>query len=332
MHLAIRADGGPDIGYGHLVRSGALAGVALARGDRVTYVTATPESVREVCPAGVEVAPQSSDPAVDETRSVIEELAPDAFVTDSYEFDGRRQRILSDVVSPLAVILDDTRFTLNCDLLINGNVHAPSLQYDWVGNEPEWCLGTEYLLLRPEFVTLHDREPPWRDPPKRAIVLMGGSDTRNATPTALLAFEGTALEITAIVGPGYENQQKIRNTATSVDADVTVVVDPDNLPERMFDADLAVSAVGSTIYELLTTGTPTIGVPQAGNQEPIATALADREAIELCAETTVTPLSRRIEAFVADEDRRRSLRETGRELVDAQGQQRVYQRIVETMV
>jgi hypothetical protein len=25
MHLAIRADGGPEIGYGHLVRSGALA-------------------------------------------------------------------------------------------------------------------------------------------------------------------------------------------------------------------------------------------------------------------------------------------------------------------
>ena len=25
MHVVIRADGGPDIGYGHLVRTGALA-------------------------------------------------------------------------------------------------------------------------------------------------------------------------------------------------------------------------------------------------------------------------------------------------------------------
>jgi UDP-2,4-diacetamido-2,4,6-trideoxy-beta-L-altropyranose hydrolase len=31
MHLAIRADGGPEIGYGHLVRSGALAEEICAR-------------------------------------------------------------------------------------------------------------------------------------------------------------------------------------------------------------------------------------------------------------------------------------------------------------
>jgi UDP-2,4-diacetamido-2,4,6-trideoxy-beta-L-altropyranose hydrolase len=331
MHLVIRADGGPDIGYGHLVRSGALAEVALDRGDRVTYLTTTPESVRDVCPAGVEVAPLPSDPAVDEIRGIIEELAPDAMVADSYAFDERRQQIVSEVVSPLAVILDDTRFTLNCDLLINGNVHASSLQYEWAGSEPEWCLGTEYLLLRPEFATLHDRDPPWRDPPKRAIVLMGGSDIRNATPTVLRAFDGTAVEITTIVGPGYKNQDGIRTTAASVDADISVVVEPEDLPERMFDADFAVSATGSTIYELLTTGTPTIGVPQAANQEPIATALADRDAIDVCSETTVVSLSRHVEALMRDESRRQSLRETGRELVDARGQQRLYRRIAGAM-
>ena len=54
MHLAIRSDGGPDIGYGHLVRTGALAERALEAGDRVTYATRTPGPAREVCPDGVE--------------------------------------------------------------------------------------------------------------------------------------------------------------------------------------------------------------------------------------------------------------------------------------
>ncbi|MFB6255831.1 MAG: glycosyltransferase [Haloplanus sp.] len=94
----------------------------------------------------------------------------------------------------------------------------------------------------------------------------------------------------------------------------------------MFHADLAVSATGTTIYELLALGTPTVGLPQADNQEPIADALAEREAIVV--PDGKTRLSDAIRDLAADADRRRTLRERGRALVDGEGVHRVYDAVV----
>jgi spore coat polysaccharide biosynthesis predicted glycosyltransferase SpsG len=158
---------------------------------------------------------------------------------------------------------------------------------------------------------------------------MGGSDAENAMPTVLRAFEGTDLAVTAIIGPGFTNRNEIERTVSGMDTDISLAADPDDLPERMFDADFAVSAAGSTVYELLATGTPTIGIPQVPNQEPIARALANRGAILYCGETAVDPITTRIETMCAHTDVRRSLRERGRLLVDGRGQQRVYRRLTE---
>ena len=51
-------------------------------------------------------------------------------------------------------------------------------------------------------------------------------------------------------------------------SDVHVVRDPPDLPERMFQADFAVTTASTTTYELLALGTPIISIPVADNQEP----------------------------------------------------------------
>ena len=206
MHLTIRADGGPEIGYGHLVRTGALAGEMLRRGHRVKYATTTPNHVADVCPDGVETLQLPSRSDVSSLMNRLHEIGADAVLTDSYLVDASYQRAVRNTV-PLAVVSDDTRHPICADILINGNLYARTLDYEIRGDEPVRCLGPDYLLLRREITRLTAREPPWHEDPTRALVTMGGSDLNDLTLTVLRAFEGFDLRVDAIVGPRSEERR-----------------------------------------------------------------------------------------------------------------------------
>ncbi len=331
MHLTIRADGGPAIGYGHLVRSGALAEELLARDHDVTVATATPQSAREVFPdaAAVVDLPARDDPAP--FVSWIESAEPDIAYTDAYPIDTAYQQAVRERV-PLAVWQDDARHVVCADLFVNGNLYAPTLDYEFVGDSPETCLGAEYVLLRDEIRSLVSDDPPWRDPPERAIVMMGGSDIAGLTPTAVRAFDGTDLRVDAIVGPGCSETQHraVETAAASVATDVRVVRDPDDLPERMFAADFGVSTASSTVYELLALGTPLACVPVAVNQDPIATAIQKRAAATVLeGKTECDTFRQAIENYLSDTALRCDRRKRGRKLVDGRGVGRIADAIYE---
>ena len=326
MHLTIRADGGPEIGYGHLVRTGALAGEMFRRDHRITYATTTPDHVADVCSDEVETLQLPSRSDVSPLIDRLHEIGADAVLTDSYPVDASYQRAVRNSV-PLAVVSDDTRHPICADALINGNLYARTLDYEILGDEPVRCLGPDYLLLRREITRLTAREPPWHEDPIRALVTMGGSDLNDLTPTVLRAFDGFDIRVDAIVGPGFSEEQErdIRTVAAEVSTDVRVARDPDDLPERMFRADFAVSTASSTVYELLIAGTPLITVPVVDNQQPIATALREHDAaivLERGADQDAFQCA--IEEYMTDRTLRRRHRKRGRELVDGRGTERVF--------
>ena len=229
MRLVMIADGSPEIGYGHLMRTNSFAQEALSRGDEVTYLTRTPQGANSVCSSDVSVVGIED---YDEAVEWVHRNNVDVVVTDSYDVDTGLQERLSDVAPTLAVVTDDTRHTLCCDVAINGNVYAPELDYDWIGDEPEWLFGADYLLMREEFRRLADETPPWRDPPERALVTFGGSDMNNATPVAVRAFEGFDLEVDVVIGPGFENEDEIKTAAQELDVDFNLLRNPDGSLRR----------------------------------------------------------------------------------------------------
>lgn len=324
MRLAIRADGDASIGFGHLVRTGALAGTVLDDGGDVVYLTRTPDGVESVCPEGVDIVEL---PEEDETGAVtgwLRQEDHDAVLTDTYEADTDYQRAVRAAAEASMVVLDDTRYTVCADYLVNGNVYAPGLSYEWTGPEPTWCLGTEYLLVREAIRRVAADPPPFRERPGRAVVTMGGSDIRDTTPEVCRAFDGVGVTVDVIVGPGFENGDRIRRAVEDTDAVFEVRETPEDFPERIARADLAVSAAGSTTYELLAVGTPTIAIPQADNQWPVAETLSERDAVEPLDPDEMDALPARIEMLLDDAGRRRSMRETGRRLVDCRGTERLY--------
>jgi UDP-2,4-diacetamido-2,4,6-trideoxy-beta-L-altropyranose hydrolase len=325
MDAVLRVDGGETIGYGHLVRSGALAAELLACGHTISVVTTTPQPARAIFPAGVDIIelPTRGDPKPFVER--LETVTPDVVFADAYPVDTEYQRAIRDRI-PLAVLQDDARYAVCADLFVNRNLYASDLDYEFVGQKPEMCLGTDYVLLRNEIRNYAADEPPWRDQPERALVTMGGSDIANLTPTVVRAFDGLDIHVDAIVGPGCSESQErgIREGARASSAEVHVHRDPDDLAERMFQADFAVSTASSTTYELLALGTPIVSIPVADNQEPIASALRDREAATvLTQESEKGGFRNAIVEYMRNSELRRGRQSYGRELIDGRGTERV---------
>jgi len=330
MHLTIRADGGSQIGYGHLVRTSAIAREFLDEDHKVTYATTPPETAKEVCPEGVEVTTLCSRSDPSPFLEWIRDKHPDAALIDAYPADTEYQQRINERV-PLAVYTDDARHTICADVLINGNLYAPNLAYDFVGDAPKQLLGPDFVPLRNEIRLFADQEPPWRDPPRRALITMGGSDTENRTPTVIRSFDGVDLHVDAIVGPGVSEQQEheVHVAAESTAVSVSVTRNPDDLAERMFQADIAVSTASSTTYELLALGTPIVCEPVAENQEPIATALGKRDAATIVKNgATKLEFRQAINQYLSNPSLRKSRCDLGRELVDGDGTERIFAEVL----
>ena len=325
MHAVLRVDGGTEIGYGHLVRSGAFADELLARGHTVTVATTTPEPARNVFPGAVETValPARDDPAP--FVRWLDTADPDVAYTDAYPVDTEYQRTVHRRV-PLVVVQDDARHAVCADLFVNGNLYAPDLKYELVGQPPEMCLGTDYVFLRREIRERAADTPPWRKQPERAIITMGGSDAAGLTPGVVRAFDGIDIGLDVIIGPGFDATQErtAREASMAIDCDVTVLRDPDDLPDRMFDADLAVCTASSTTYELLALGTPFVCCPIIENQRKIAATLRERDlATVVSSDGIEVSAASAVEQYVADSQRRRRRRDAGLELVDGRGVDRV---------
>lgn len=325
MHFVIRADGGPDIGYGHLIRSNSLVEELLTRDVETTVATTTPEAAQSVFPEAVKIVELSSRCDPEPLLEWLDLRRPDGVFTDAYPVDIEYQRAIRNRC-PLAVLQDDNRHTVCADLFVNGNIYAENMEYQFIGEEPTTCLGTDYVLLRSEIRNRATDDPPWREQPNRAVVTMGGSDVNNLTPTVLRSFDGIDIHVDAIIGPGFSDAQEhlVRVAAEEISPEVEILRDPNDLVARMFEADFAMCTSSSTVYELLALGTPIITCPVADNQKLIAGALQTGDiATVVEPDGGVEAFRVAIERYVTDDDIRRYRQELGRELVDGNGVRRI---------
>jgi len=160
---------------------------------------------------------------------------------------------------------------------------------------------------------------------------MGGSDIGELTPTVIRAFDGFDLRVDAIVGPGcsVEQEEAMREAADAGTVDIYVDRDPDDLVDRMAQADFAVSTASSTTYELFALGTPIISIPVADNQEPIAAALRTRDAATVLNRGGGSEAFRSaIREYIQQIELRQKRQIGGRRTVDSKGAERIAEDII----
>jgi spore coat polysaccharide biosynthesis predicted glycosyltransferase SpsG len=101
------------------------------------------------------------------------------------------------------------------------------------------------------------------------------------------------------------------------------------MAELMQQADVAVSAVGGTVFELLATRTPFIGIPQVENQMQRAEALRRNELASIV--TTEDAIVSEVETLIENNRERRELFERMAGVIDGNGAKRIYKDAMESV-
>jgi spore coat polysaccharide biosynthesis predicted glycosyltransferase SpsG len=211
--------------------------------------------------------------------------------------------------------------------VLNHNLYAEPGPYVRRSAGSELLLGSSYTLLRREF-TASPAQP--RSAPTRAgrlLITLGGADPANFTSTALAALAHVQdMEALVIVGGSNPHRASIDRAASALGKRVTIVTAVDDMPARMAWADLAVTAGGSTCWELLYMGVPALVVVLADNQILVAQAVARHGAgLDLGRSTGIDAagLGVAIAQLACDQRVRHAMAHAGQALVDGHGAERV---------
>jgi UDP-2,4-diacetamido-2,4,6-trideoxy-beta-L-altropyranose hydrolase len=330
--LLIRADASAAIGTGHVMRCLALAQAWQDAGGSAVFAMAqSTESIRarlasESCEI-VDVAGAADD--LRQTVSLARERNCEWVVVDGYQLDGDYQYALK-AAGQKVLFLDDYGHSQHyaADLVLNQNVSASPTLYSNRRPETRLLLGPRYATLRREFRPWSIWERKLLPSCHRLLVMMGGSDQANVTATVIEGLRRAAiaeLDVTVLVGGSNPHFSELHALAASSGLKIQLLRDASNVGEIMAAADIAISAAGSTCWELCLLGLPSLLIDVADNQSEVAKALHQRGCAVHIGDHAVSAeiVSKKLKWLAENHELRQSLARRSRELVDGKGATRV---------
>lgn len=335
--LVIRADAEVAIGSGHVMRCLALAREWQERGGKAVFlgrISAGPLRARIVAEGCQLHLLSASHPDPADCAAVLVWLREAQeqsgwVVLDGYHFTADYHDAIRASGWPLLVIDDYGHLPeYHADILLNPNAYAGGVTYN-TGVETLRLLGARYALLRREFRVAREENRIAAPRGRRILVTMGGGDQNNVcgrVVDALLAMDRSDLEVKIVSGSLNPHRQDLANRLEKASFKVDLLVSVAEMAPLMQWADLAISAAGSTCWELAALGVPMLVTVLAENQERLAASLeAHGAAFSLgwFHEWQPGQAADAIRELLADQDKRRRLGENGQRLVDGRGGGRV---------
>ncbi|MBE9237325.1 UDP-2,4-diacetamido-2,4,6-trideoxy-beta-L-altropyranose hydrolase [Anabaena aphanizomenioides LEGE 00250] len=304
MKVVIRVDSSQNMGSGHLVRCRTLAEALQRRGAEVKFIcrdhpgnlihlltrSAFPVTVLPAPPL-VEVTTEDYDLwlGVDPQTDAAQTIAafggeiPHWLIVDHYGLGRPWEEQLRPHVGKILVIDDLANRPHDCDVLLDQNYHFPGVNryQELVPHDCRLLLGCRYALLRPEYLEFRHTLPPHTGKVERVLIFFGGTDPQNITGkviSALSAGEFASLYVDVVVGSSNPHRLSLQQQVNQR-PQTTLYENLPHLAQLMARADLAIGAGGTTTWERLCLGLPSLVISIADNQVPACQALAREEAI-----------------------------------------------------
>jgi len=335
--LVIRADASLAMGTGHVMRCLALAQTWRDSGGDVVIAAAelTPAIAHRLQGEGMEMVRLESKSTSPANAHYLAALADERHATwvvvDGYQFDSAYQRSIKDSGFRLLLIDDTGQCGPYCaDVVLNQNAYANEEMYFDRDSSTQLLLGPDYALLRKEFGDWRKWSRDFTPLAQRLLIVMGGSDPENFTAhilRAVLTLDLKDVEITVVIGGANMHLVSLREFESRA-GNVRLQIDVNNMPEVMAGADLAISAAGTTCYELALLQVPMVLLAIAENQVPTAHVLANlRAAIDAGwhADFDDQCFANLLHCVIQDAQLRCSLAQSASRLVDGMGAHRVCQ-------
>lgn len=365
--VVIRADANSKIGMGHVMRCLSVADALLKRGEEVLFVTADDTPVPLLTKKGVPYRVLHTDYADMEAElpgllCILQELTqraelPEevlsrmssqrkdiAILVDSYYVTEKYLAALKKRIT--TIYMDDIyAFSYPVDMLINYNIYGEEMGYekDAAFADTKLLLGANYVPLREEFSAgagyVQSRKALSLGaanvtPAEEGGILIttGGSDSFNLAGQLLMeAMKYDALKekeyhvVSGSLNPHIGELQALAQKHENIHIHCNVT----NMAELMAESEVALSAGGSTLYELCAVGVPVIAFSFAENQERLVQTFVKRGIAQYggnyrtdgnkMIQNTIAGL----ETLLEDKNLRSEYRKKARTLVDGKGAERI---------
>lgn len=262
--VCIVTDAGKNIGFGHVQRCLAISEAFSKLGINPRIILDGDKNCESIFHAdGIKL--QSWHSEHNELYEYLKKF--NIIIVDSLQIDKNFCQNISNLTNMPVFIDDFIRMDHRQGIIIDWTILAEDKFYTKKYPGVKYLLGSRYAALRRGF---------WETPAisvKRHIenflVTFGGSDVANLTPVVLSLLNEKYPDITVrvIIGPGFSgrNIEKVKNLKKKNNI-LLFNPKPPEIVEAMLASDIAISAGGQTIYELVCLRIPTIGIMVVNNQ------------------------------------------------------------------
>lgn len=277
MKLLIRADANKDIAMGHVMRCLSIADAFSDLGWDVVWVQASDDSKELINNRGYETIILNTDYRdMMSEFDIFDGFTADLILIDSYFVTNEYFKRMRNF-GPTAYMDDFGKDAFLTDILINYNLYAGSIDYEALyakqsAKLPIMLLGTSYVPLR-RFYKFAQPKALTCTPPFNVLVSTGGADACHMAVNIARRFTSGQNEtlfnqvvLNILVGPFSTDNKELEQISSKYPTKVILHRNITQMADFLSKFDMAVSASGSTTYELCAMGVPTVLFASADNQ------------------------------------------------------------------
>lgn len=337
--IGIRVDANNIVATGHVMRCMAIAQAIQKRGETVLFFTVEKACVEIVRKNGYETILLEGH--WDELGGEIIQLQKglrqnkcELLLVDSYYITNDYFQKLRQVI-PVAYIDDYGKEQYSIDILISYGSQLSQLEFEKIYHNTRLLIGKEYAPLREEFSGCNPKII--SRTVQNVLIMIGGSDNFGFLEFIVNVVakneEYCDYHFTIISGKFNHSLQLLKKAAQKL-RNIEILSDVSNMRDIMDQSDIAISAGGSTLYELCACGVPTISYSFIDNQLPnvrgfqtadLVFYMGDlRDGMESC----VLRCLNKMTELSCDFDKRQELSLKMQSLIDGNGAERIAEKLL----
>ena len=349
MKVAFRVDASSQIGTGHFMRCLTLADELKRQSADICFLSRNlPAHFSEMLVVkGIEYIPLANDGIADsidelahacwlgvsqaqDAKASVKALSGHLFdwmVVDHYALDMRWESLVRQSVKKIMVIDDLSDRHHDCDVLLDQNYFA-DMEARYKSKVPAHCqllLGPHYALLREEFRALREQVKVRNGKVEKVLLFFGGVDENNYTLQAIEALTevNAGFQVDVVIGAQHPFKELIEKTCAKYNFVCHVQVS--YMAKLMAEADLAIGAGGTAIWERCCLGLPAISICTAENQRKQIADAAEEGFLyaPIFGKDLIESISNHTQVLLSNPPLIRFISNAGMKLVDGKGTLRI---------
>ena len=328
MMLFVRADSNTEISGGHIMRCLSIAKCYMESGKRACFLVADDNPTKVLEEANMPYIVLNSDwrnlmSDVEQVKDIIKVESNAVLLIDTYSITREYVEQFNGVCR-VAYLGSKKEYFGQLDTLVN---YSSDIDYEFYnekyGIDTKLLLGISYAPLRMEFQNVVHN---YKSRIERVLLTTGQTERNQMVERILDAISNILgnVYIDVIVGRMFDNKSYLINKYKS-NSYIWLHENVQDISRIMNKCDLAISANGTTVYELSALGIPTISFAMVEEQERSAKALERLGIVDYSGSSFDKPsecadlIKRKVEFYLYHNDELISMARKAHDLIDGNG-------------